>query len=131
MQDEINCSIHIPIIRVMIYLVYEKKDLIAETDSIDFVKKLVKKNPDCRVKEATTDKILESTMPIRLLNNWKSRRDFGEYCPYQSAPRPSATIPHFSNLDSFSLRSMGYAALNVRVVRQPDRHGINYPSLWW
>ena len=92
MQDEINCSIHIPIIRVMIYLVYEKKDLIAETDSIDFVKKLVKKNPDCRVKEATTDKILESTMPIRLLNNWKSRRDFGEYCPYQSAPRPSATI---------------------------------------
>ena len=35
----------------MIYLIYEKTDLIAETDSLKFVKEVVKSRPDCLIKE--------------------------------------------------------------------------------
>jgi hypothetical protein len=41
----------------MIYLIYEKTDLIAETDSLKFVKKVVKSRPDCLIKEIGSGKV--------------------------------------------------------------------------
>ena len=41
----------------MIYLIYEKQNLIAETDSLDFVKEVVRSRPDCAVKEIGTGKV--------------------------------------------------------------------------
>jgi len=41
----------------MIYLIYEKTDLIAETDSLKFVKEVVKSRPDCLIKEIGSDKV--------------------------------------------------------------------------
>ena len=41
----------------MIYLIYEKKDLIAETDSLQFVKEVVKSRPDCLIKEIGSGKV--------------------------------------------------------------------------
>jgi hypothetical protein len=48
----------LPIFKIaMIYLIYEKKDLIAETDSLKFVKEVVKSRPDCLVKEIGSGKV--------------------------------------------------------------------------
>jgi hypothetical protein len=41
----------------MIYLVYEKQELIAETDTLDFVKQVVRVHPDCAIKEMGTGKV--------------------------------------------------------------------------
>lgn len=41
----------------MIYLVYERQELIAETDSVEFLKALVRAHPDCAVKELTSGKL--------------------------------------------------------------------------
>jgi hypothetical protein len=41
----------------MIYQIYEKMDLIAETDSLKFVKEVVKSRPGCMVKEIGTGKV--------------------------------------------------------------------------
>lgn len=43
--------------RSMIYLVYEKQELIAETDTLDFVKQVVRVHPDCAIKEMGTGKV--------------------------------------------------------------------------
>ena len=40
----------------MIYLVYEKQDLIAETDNPEYLQALVKSHPTCSVRELGTDK---------------------------------------------------------------------------
>ena len=40
----------------MIYYIYSKGDLIAETDSVDLVKTFIRENPDCSVKDAVTGK---------------------------------------------------------------------------
>jgi hypothetical protein len=40
----------------MIYLIYEKTDLIAETDSLQFVKE-VKSRPGCLIKEIGSGKV--------------------------------------------------------------------------
>jgi hypothetical protein len=41
----------------MIYLIYEKADLIAETDSLKFVKEVVKSRPGCLIKEIVSGKV--------------------------------------------------------------------------
>jgi hypothetical protein len=41
----------------MIYLIYEQQNLIAETDSLKFVKEVIKTRPDCAVKEIGTGKV--------------------------------------------------------------------------
>lgn len=41
----------------MIYLIYEKQNLIAETDSLEFVKQVVKSRPGCAIKEIGTSKV--------------------------------------------------------------------------
>ena len=41
----------------MIYLIYEKTDLIAETDSLKFVKEVVKSRPECLIKEIGAGKV--------------------------------------------------------------------------
>jgi hypothetical protein len=41
----------------MIYLVYDGQELIAETDSLEFLKVVVKEHPECAVKELTSGKL--------------------------------------------------------------------------
>ena len=41
----------------MIYLVYDRQELIAETDSLEFLKTVVKDHPDCAVKELASGKL--------------------------------------------------------------------------
>ncbi len=43
----------------MIYCLFENKDLIAETDSLESLETLVKEHPDCLVKELRTGKVYE------------------------------------------------------------------------
>ena len=38
----------------MLYFIYRDKELLAETDSIDFVKSFVKKHENCSVKNGKT-----------------------------------------------------------------------------
>ncbi len=38
----------------MLYFIYKDKELLAETDSIDFVRSFVKKHENCQVKNART-----------------------------------------------------------------------------
>jgi hypothetical protein len=46
----------------MIYLIYEKQELIAETDSLEYLKKVVKAHPDCAVRELGTGKTYKPTL---------------------------------------------------------------------
>jgi hypothetical protein len=41
----------------MIYLIYEKTDLIAETDSLKFVKEVIRARPGCLIKEIGSGKV--------------------------------------------------------------------------
>lgn len=41
----------------MIYLVYDRQELIAETDSLEFLKSVVKEHPQCAVKELVSGKL--------------------------------------------------------------------------
>ena len=41
----------------MIYLVYREQDLIAETDSLDYLKRVVKSHPDCSIRELGSRKV--------------------------------------------------------------------------
>lgn len=45
------------IITEMIYQIYKDKDLIVETDSMDFVKSVVRRHTDCLVKELLTGRV--------------------------------------------------------------------------
>jgi len=55
-----------PIILVaMIYLIYEKTDLIAETDSLKFVKEVVKSRPDCLIKEIGSNKVYKPKLTLK------------------------------------------------------------------
>ncbi len=46
----------------MIYLIYEKTDLIAETDSLKFVKEVVRSRPDCLIKEIGSGKVYKAKL---------------------------------------------------------------------
>ena len=53
----------LPILIVaMIYLIYEKTDLIAETDSLKFVKEVVRSRPDCLIKEIGSGKVYKAKL---------------------------------------------------------------------
>jgi hypothetical protein len=41
----------------MIYVVYERQEPIAETDSLDFLKAVVRAHPNCAVKELVSGKV--------------------------------------------------------------------------
>ena len=41
----------------MIYQIFEQRDLIAETDSLQFVKQVVKSRPGCLIKEIGSGKV--------------------------------------------------------------------------
>ena len=41
----------------MIYQIFEQRDLIAETDSLKFVKEVVKSRPGCLIKEIGSGKV--------------------------------------------------------------------------
>jgi hypothetical protein len=49
----------------MIYLIYEKTDLIAETDSLKFVKEVVKSKPECLIKEIGSGKIYKPRLAVK------------------------------------------------------------------
>jgi len=49
----------------MIYLVYDRQELIAETDSLEFLKAVVKEHPDCAVKELSSGKIYKPRLVRR------------------------------------------------------------------
>ena len=44
----------------MIYLVYDRQELIAETDSLEFLKAVVKEHPQCAIKELTSGKLYKA-----------------------------------------------------------------------
>jgi hypothetical protein len=46
----------------MIYLVYDRQELIAETDSLEFLKVVVKDHPECAVKELTSGKLYKARL---------------------------------------------------------------------
>lgn len=41
----------------MIYLIYQNSDLIVETDNLDFVKRVIRKRPNCAIKELASGKV--------------------------------------------------------------------------
>jgi len=41
----------------MIYIVYDRQEPIAETDSLEFLQAVVKEHPECAVKELTSGKL--------------------------------------------------------------------------
>lgn len=47
----------------MIYFIYEKQNLIAETDNLEFVKTVMKKHPGCLAKELGTGKVFKLSYP--------------------------------------------------------------------
>ena len=49
----------------MIYLIYEKTDLIAETDSLKFVKEVVKSKPECLIKEIGSGKVYRPRLTVK------------------------------------------------------------------
>ena len=60
MQKNLNMRRIFPIIILdMLYFVYLGKDRIAETDTLDFVKSVARKYPDCRIKEVGSGKVFK------------------------------------------------------------------------
>ncbi len=41
----------------MIYLVYEQQELIAETDNLEYLKKVVRTHPDCSIRELGSKRV--------------------------------------------------------------------------
>lgn len=49
----------------MIYLIYEKSDLIAETDSLKFVKEVARSRPGCLIKEIGSGKVYKPKLTLK------------------------------------------------------------------
>jgi len=56
----------------MIYCLFENTDCIAETDSLDLLKQLVKEHPDCTVKELRSGKVYQPKTGTRRVEHLES-----------------------------------------------------------
>jgi hypothetical protein len=49
----------------MVYVIYAKQDLVVETDSLDYVKKIVRAHPDCSIRELGSGKVYRPKLVAR------------------------------------------------------------------
>ncbi len=51
-----------PILEVrMLYFIYEETELVAETDSLEFVQSVARRHPACFIRQSGTEKVLSPT----------------------------------------------------------------------